>query len=499
MAKQQRPKAPKPKHSKPPQEVAPNEPARPKGTPKTRRAKPAKEVLPVEPVSATMLTKAVSGPTTTAPRGTASVQVSDDEPVSCVCGLDVHSNMIMACLWKQPPGQRRPEKVVQQFGTFHDDLLKLKEWLLQHGCQQVGMESTGVYWIPIFNELETSFDVSVGNARHLKNVPARKTDVKDAEWLSELLYKGFFNKSFVPDAPFRELRKLMRFRHNLVDARTEERNLVLKHLEFSGTKLATVATDVFGVSGMKILNALALGRSSAAELADLAVRQLRKKIPELERALQTQLTVNDRWLLTQQLERLAQHDKAIAAVEAKLKEDSQPYAKELALLDTIPGVNFIAAITMIAELGTDWKAFADEHRLSAWVGLAPGNNESNGKQVGSRRRHGNTFLTTLLVEAAWAAIRVKGSFLRAKYYRLKARMNAKKAIFAIAHKMLVAAYRMLKTGETYREKGEDFARRVDSERQVRRAIKTLEAQGYAVQLLAKDLAPDELTESVPSI
>jgi transposase len=422
----------------------------------------------------------------TAKEATTPMTDESGSELSCVCGLDVHSTMIMACLWTQPPGKRRAQKEVRQFGTNHADLVELKQWLLAHGCQQVGMESTGVYWYPIFNELEGSLDVWVGNARHLRNVPARKTDVKDSEWLAELLFKGFFKKSFIPEAPFRELRKLVRFRHNLVEARTEERNLILKHLESAGIKLANVASDVFGVTGMRILHALAEGTTSPEEMADLAVKGLRKKLGELVRALETNLSPTDRWVLKQQLKRLARHEADVEEIETQLKSAAAPYEKELALLDTIPGVSFIAAVTLVAELGVDLKAFANEHRLSAWAGLAPGNNISNGKPVGRARRHGNQVIVSTLVEAAWAATRTKGSYLKEKYFRLKARKSAKVAIFAIAHKLLIAAFHILTKREPYRELGAAYAERADKDRRVRQAVKVIQAHGYAVLLTPKE-------------
>lgn len=395
------------------------------------------------------------------------------------CGLDVHEAFVVASLLTGP-SNARPTRTRKTFGTTRAELLALRDWLKAAGCTHVAMESTGIYWRPIYETLEAEFDVTVGNARHIKNVPGRKTDVTDADWIADLLRHGLIRKSFVPPPPLRELREVLRYRRSLVETRAAERNRVIKLLECAGIKLANVVSDVFGVSGMAILRALIEGRAAPAEMAQLAKGRLRPKRAALAAALDGQLTEQRRFLLEVQLHRLEGLDQDIAILDQRIAEMLQPYAEAHARLITIPGVDVVAAATIIAEIGTDMAVFTDAAHLAAWAGVCPGNHASAGRQRGAGCRRGNLHLKTALVGAAKTAVRTKGSYWKAKYHKLKARRGALRATLAIAHKILVAAYHMLATNQTYRDLGEDHLNHVDQKRAARRLVQRLESLGYEV-------------------
>ena len=332
------------------------------------------------------------------------------------CGLDVHQATVVACLLiVRKDG--RVQKQLRTFGTTTRELLSLREWLLSEGCTQVALESTGVYWKPVYAILEGAFQIVVANAQHVKKVPGRKTDVKDAEWIADLLCHGLLRSSFVPPQPIRELRDLTRYRRKLVESRSAERNRLLKVLETANIKLASVATDVFVTSGRLMLRALIEGKATPQEMADLAKKKLRSKIPQLELALEGKLEEHHRFLLKLQLDRLESVESDLAALEQRIQEKLQPYAAQLALLQQIPGVERTLAAVIIAELGVDMTVFQSVSQLASWAGVCPGNNESAGKRKSSRIPKGNVYLKTALVEAANSAARAKGTYLRDKFYR----------------------------------------------------------------------------------
>jgi transposase len=327
---------------------------------------------------------------------------------------------------------------VRTFGTTTRELLSMREWLLFQGCTHVAMESTGVYWKPVYAILEGTFQIVVANAQHVKKVPGRKTDVKDAEWIADLVCHGLLRQSFVPPKPIRELRDLTRYRRKLVESQSAERNRLLKVLETANIKLASVATDVFGTSGRLMLRALIEGKTTPEEMAELAKRKLRSKIPQLELALEGKIEDHHRFLLKLQLDRLERAEGDLAVLEEHIQEKLEPYAAQLALLDEIPGVDWTLAAVIIAELGdeipgVDWtlaaviiaelgvdmSVFQSVSQLASWAGVCPGNNESAGKRKNSRIPKGNVYLKTVLVEAAHAAARTKGTYLRDKFHRLK--------------------------------------------------------------------------------
>jgi len=397
------------------------------------------------------------------------------------CGLDVHQETVVACLMVGAPGVR-PSKEVRTFRTVTRDLEALRDWLAAEGVTHVGMESTGVYWRPVYAVLEGHFDLIVGNARHIRNVPGRKTDVKDAEWIADLVRHGLIAKSFVPPRPLRELRDLLRYRRKLVESQTAERNRLLKLLETANIKLASVMSDVFGVSGRAMLKALIEGQASAEAMADLAKGQLRRKRADLVLALEGRMEEHHQFLLATQLRRLEAIEHDVAALDLRIVERLGPYRAPHALLMQIPGVDWVVAAVIIAEIGVDMSVFLSVYHLSAWAGVCPGNHESAGRQRSGRARKGNVHLRTILVGAAVSAGRTKGSYLRDKFHRLKARRGPLRAALAIAHKILVAAYHMLAKGVGYRELGEAYLDQIGQTRTVANLKRRIERLGYHVTL-----------------
>jgi transposase len=397
------------------------------------------------------------------------------------CGLDVHQATVVACLLVGQADEK-PRKEVKTFATVTRELEALRDWLRSAGCTHVGMESTGVYWKPVYAILEGHFDLIVGNARYIKNVPGRKTDVKDAEWIADLVRHGLIRKSFVPAAPIRELRDLVRYRTKVVQSRTAERQRLLNLLETANVKLASIASDVFGVSGMLMVKGLLEGRMTAAEMAELARGKLRKKIPDLALALEGRMEEHHRLLLGLQIRRLEDIDGTLAELEQRIEQKLAPYRTEHALLSEIPGVDHVVAAVLIAELGVDMSVFPDPWHLSSWAGVCPGNHESAGKRRSGRTCKGNPHLRAVLVQAALAGAQTHGTYLRDKYYRLKARRGAKRAALAIAHKILVAAYHILSRHAHYRELGDAYLDQLSEKRVVNNLVRRLERLGYAVNI-----------------
>jgi transposase len=398
------------------------------------------------------------------------------------CGLDVHQATVVACLLVV--GQNgRVQKQLRTFGTTTGELLSLRQWLIAEGCQHVAMESTGVYWKPVYAVLEgEELEMVVANAQQVKKVPGRKTDVKDAEWLADLLCHGLLRASFVPPRSLRELRDLTRYRRKLVESRSAERNRLLKLLESANIKLASVATDVFGASGRRILEALIAGTATVPQMAELSLGKLRHKIPQLELALEGRLEEHHRFLLRLQLHRLDAIQTDLVQLEQRIQQKLEPYAAQLALLQGIPGVEFTSAAVIIAELGVDMTVFQSVAHLASWAGVCPGNHESAGKRKSSRIPKGNVYLKTALVEAASAAARAKGTYLRDKFYRLKARRGYKRAAVAIAHKILVSIYHMLSQNVSYHDLGDLYLDRLNAHHLTRNLVRRLERIGFNVTL-----------------
>jgi transposase len=371
-------------------------------------------------------------------------------------GIDVHQETVVACVLISEEGKSKPRKVVRTFRTVRRELEALRTWLLEQAITTVAMEGTGVYWRPVYAVLEGHLDLYVVNARHVRNVPGRKTDVKDAEWLAMLLRIGLLRKSFVPAKDIRALRDLTRYRRMLVQSETTEKNRILKVLETAGVKVASFASDVFGVSGMSMLRALASGTMLPAQIAELARGKLRRKIPDLCLAFDVLFEDHHRLLLRDLLERLAQTARDIARYDSLLETHVAPYEKNIQLLCTVDGIQRCAAIEIFAEVGPDLSAFPTDANFAAWTGTCPGKNESAGKTKNARRRRGNPYLQSILVEASLAASRKKATYLRDKYHRLKARRGSMRALFAIAHKLARAVFRVLTTGVPYQDLGPDY-------------------------------------------
>ena len=399
-------------------------------------------------------------------------------------GLDVHQASVICCVLIGVPG-RKPQKLLRRFGTTTRELEALCAWMAEHGVTQVGMESTGVYWKPVYAVLEGHFDLIVGNAHHIKNVPGRKTDVKDAEWIAQLVRHGLVAKSFVPPPAIRDLRELVRCRRTLIATRTAVRNRVLKLLESANIKLSSVASDVFGVSGLAMLEALAAGTAKASEMAGLARGRMRRKHAALEAALEGRMREHQRFLLAMQLRQLEAIGRDLEALDVRIDAQLESFRAQHQLLMQIPGVDSVTAASILAEIGTDMGVFATARRLAAWAGVAPGHYESAGKPKRAATRKGNVFLKSALFAAASAAVRTKGSYYRDKYNRLRARRGPVRALMAVAHKLLVAVFHMLATGEAFRDLGESYLDQVARKRSTTRLVQRLRNLGYDVMLVPK--------------
>lgn len=391
-------------------------------------------------------------------------------------GLDVHKKTVVACAITPEGRQRRT------FDTLTRDLLALSDWLQSYGCTQVAIESTGEYWKPVFNILEANFEVLLVNAQHVKAVPGRKTDVSDAEWLAELLRHGLLRASFIPPVAQREFRDLTRFRSTFTAERSRLVNRVQKVLEDANIKLASVASDVMGVSGRAMLAELIAGQTDTELLAELAKGQLRKKREQLVKALEGRVKPHHRFVLTELLGQIDGLDETLERFNTEIEAYRAPFEEAVALVDTIPGVAQTAAEITVSEIGPDMSRFESAAHLAAWAGVAPGNNESGGKRRSGKTRKGNRALGVALNQAAHAAARMKDTYLSAQYRRLAARRGKKRAIVAVAHSILVMAYYMLLRNEPYREAGAAFFDQLRPEALAKRLQKRLEGLGYQVTL-----------------
>jgi transposase len=405
-------------------------------------------------------------------------------------GLDVHKKFVVACrLVVDEQGHTLQE--LRQFSTMTADLESMADWLLVGGCTHVAMESTGVYWQPIHNILEDRFEVFLVNAQSIKRMPGRKTDVKDAEWIATLMQHGLLQRSFIPCRAQRELRDLTRYRQSLVEERNRFANRLQKVLEGTNIKLSSVVTDIQGVSAQAMLRALLNGQEDPKVLAEMAKGRLRSKRAELERALVGCITAHHRFMLSELLVQLDFLDEQVAKVEARIEEQlaqMPEYLEAIELLDTIPGVSRQLATMIVAEIGIDMSRFPSDRHLTAWAGVAPGNNETGGKRRSGKTRKGNRYLQRGLVLAARAAARTKHTYLRSLYHRLAARRGKGRAAVAVGRTILQAAYYMLKRGETYHDLGEDYLDRMDRERTSRRLIKRLEGLGFDVAVKDQTVA-----------
>lgn len=399
-------------------------------------------------------------------------------------GLDVHKKTVVACALT-PDTQGKVQKETQTFGTMTADLLTLLDWLQARAITHVAMESTGEYWKPIYNILEGNLEAWLINAQHIKAVPGRKTDVKDAEWIADLLRHGLVRPSFIPPVAQRDLRELTRHRANFVRERATLINRVQKTLESANIKLASVASDVLGVSGRAMLDALVTGQSDGTALAQLAKGRLRSKRDDLARALTGRVKAHHRFVLTELLCQIDALDETIEHFDREIETYCVPFQEAIPLLDTIPGVAQATAEMIVSEIGTDMSRFPSADHLAAWAGLAPGHNESAGKRRSGKTRKGNRVLRTGLVQAAHAVSHTKNNYLVAQYHRLAARRGKKKALVAVAHSILVIAYHMLQRKQAYQDLGGNYFDEQDSEKTAQRLAKRIEKLGYQVTLQAQ--------------
>jgi transposase len=399
---------------------------------------------------------------------------------NCV-GLDVHKATVVACVRKVVGGT--VERQVRTFATTTPDLLALSEWLTAEGVTHVAMEATGVYWKPVWHVLsDGDFELVLANAAHVKSVPGRKTDVNDATWLAELLAHGLIRSSFVPPREVEELRTLMRTRKQLVREKVSHVQRIQKTLETANIKLDTVISDIIGQSGRAILEALIAGETDPAKLAGLGSRRLKASPASLAAALTGRVTAHHRFMLRLHLGHIDALERAIAAVDAEVETNLAPFRAAVELVNTTVGVGELAAQGIVAEIGLDMSRFPTHRHLISWAGMCPRNDESAGKRRSTRLRKAGTWLKTLLVQCAWAAVRNRKSYLHAQFQRIKARRGAKKAIMAVAASILTAVYHMLKTGQPYHDLGAAYRQRRNPARQARRLAASLQALGYAVQI-----------------
>jgi transposase len=397
---------------------------------------------------------------------------------ACCCGIDVHKESLVACLRVQEGRRRHTE--IRSFGTTTTEILRLHAWLSESRCTHVAMESTGVYWQPAFNLLEGSFGVVLANAHHIKAVPGRKTDVKDCEWLADLLAHGLIRASFIPPTSIRELRDLTRHRKSLIRDRVKAANRVHKLLEGANIKLGNVVSDVLGVSGRAMLDALVAGETDPAKLATLARGSLVPKGKQLAEALRGRFTAHHGFLLGQILTQLDQLARLVAHCDARIAEVAQPVAAHIERLQTIIGVGRRSAEVIVSEIGVDMSRFASSAHVASWARLCPGTHESAGKRRSAGTGTGNNWLRTTLLESAWAASHSRGSYLGAQSRRISRRRGPKRAAIAVAHSILVIAYHVLREGVAFRDLGADYFDRMNSTKAKRYHLRRLEELGCDV-------------------
>ena len=397
------------------------------------------------------------------------------------CGLDVHKRTVVACIRIQK-AEGGAQTDIKTFSTMSFDLLILRDWLTANRITHVAMESTGVYWKPVYNLLEDQFNVLLVNAHHIKALPGRKTDVKDCEWIANLLAHGLIKGSFIPPEPIRDLRDLTRYRKSLIDERIREVNRLHKLLESANIKLASVATNVMGISGKEMMYALLGGEADPEILSELARGRLRKKIPALKKALEGRFRPHHRFLLETILAHIDFLDESIATVSEEVVSRLDPFVQTIKLLRSIPGVELKTAEVIISEIGTDMSRFPSASHLASWAGLCPANIETGGKRKSGKTRKGDQWLRRTLVEVAWAASRTKETYLFSQYHRIAARRGKNKAIVAVAHSILVAIYHILVNAVPYQDLGANYLDKLNETNIKRYHVRRLEDLGYKVSI-----------------
>lgn len=407
-----------------------------------------------------------------------------DVIVDRCAGLDVHKRSVVACVRTPGTGRRKRDKEVRTFETFSDDLVKLREWLIESGVSEVAMEATGVYWKPVWHALEDhGFEVLLVNPAHIKNVPGRKTDVNDAMWIGQLLECGLLRASFVPPVEIRELREITRYRRQLVEERAREVQRLQKLLEDAGVKLSSVASNTLGVTGRAMLEALISGERDPAVLAGLAKGRLKSKSALLARSVPGRFNSFHATMARELLDHIDYLDVAVTRLDDHVDVLMVPFVDARDRLDTIPGIAKRCAEIVVAEIGVDMDRFPTPGHLASWAGLCPGNNESAGKHKSTKTRSGNPWLTSALVEAAWAAIRTKDCYLAVRFQRIRKRRGEQRALIAIAHTLLIICWHLLADDTVYQELGPDYLAGKDQpERRRKHLVAQLEKLGYNVEL-----------------
>jgi transposase len=395
-------------------------------------------------------------------------------------GLDVHKDSVVACVRAGAGSGTRREQ--RRFGTTTSALMELSEWLSSHGCTHVVMEATGVYWRPVWHVLDGQFELVLANARHVRNVPGRKTDINDATWLADLLAHGLVRASFVPDAPTQQLRDLTRTRKQLTREVVQHTQRIQKALEDANIKLTSVLSDTLSQSGRRILDAVVAGESNPHVLAALASRRCKAEPEAIAQALRGKVTEHHRFLLKLHLEQVDALEAAIASIDARIEEHLRPFRAAVAQLTTIPGLSCTAAHVILAEVGLDMSRFPSSAHLVSWAGLCPRSDESAGKRRSTRIREGNPWLKTLLVQCAWSAARKKDSYLRAQFHRIKSRRGPKKAAVAVAASLLTIAYHLLRDGTQYTDLGPTYFDTRDRQRVAKRLLRRLADLGVDVEV-----------------
>jgi transposase len=393
------------------------------------------------------------------------------------CGLDVHKQSVVACIMGKDI-----KKDIQTFGTYTSELVSLKKWLKDNGITHIAMESTGVYWKPIFNILEDEFEILLVNARHIKNVPGRKTDVSDSEWICKLLRAGLLRGSFIPPRDIRELRDLTRYEQKLVNNISSEKNRIQKVLEDANIKLSSVVSNMFGVTATKIVEELLKGELTPQELCQFAKGRLAPKKEEIIKAVEGKLTSHHKLMIEASLEHIKAMENIIDTIDIQINKLLKKHNEEYELLQTIPGVKEKAATAIIAEIGTNMDQFPTEDHLCSWAGIAPGNNESAGKKKSGKITKGSKALKNILVQSAWAASKTKDTYLSSKYKSLVGRRGKKRALIAVAHKILQIAYFIIKDKQPYKELGGNYLELRKEQTIVKGLKKRFEKLGYKVKI-----------------
>lgn len=402
-----------------------------------------------------------------------------EQVVSRGCGIDVHKGVIVITV----RGEGLREETFT-YSTFTEELEKMRDMLKEKGITRIAMESTGVYWKPLYNILESDFEIILVNARHIKNVPGRKTDKKDSKWIAKLLLSGLLSGSFIPPRHIRELRDLTRYRKKITGQIASEKNRIQKILEDANIKLSSVVSDMSGAVATKIIKAMLDGVEDVKELVKFRHGKMQATEEELVASLKGNLTEHHRFMLSLIKKSMEEKERLLLDIDERIDKllETQKIDVNRELLQTIPGVGEIASAGIIAEIGTNMEQFPNEQHLASWAGMSPGNNESAGKKKSSRTTQGDKYLKTLLVECAWAATRTKGTYLRSKYDSLVVRRGKKRALIAIGHKILIASYFILKDRESYKELGAEFLQLRNKDRKVSRYLKQLKEMGVEVEI-----------------